>query len=64
MDSSKDSESLVKTKVTDNYNCPIEILEAMKEDEDAYVAYQAHSVLNRVLGAGFTDNHIRTATWP
>lgn len=61
---SKDPESLVKTKVTDNYNCPIEILEAMKEDEDAYVAYQAHSVLNRVLGAGFTDNHIRTATWP
>lgn len=61
---SKDPESLVKTKVTDNYNCPIEILEAMKEDEDAYVAYQAHSVLNRVLGASFTDNHIRTATWP
>lgn len=60
---SKDPESLVKTKVTDNYNCPIEILEAMKEDEDAYVAYQAHSVLNRVLGATY-DHHIRTATWP
>ncbi|MBS1999897.1 MAG: hypothetical protein JST44_00235 [Cyanobacteria bacterium SZAS LIN-5] len=60
---SKDPESLVKTKVTDNYNCPIEILEAMKDDEDAYVAYQAHSVLNRVLGATY-DHHIRTATWP
>jgi hypothetical protein len=60
----KDSDSAVKTKVTDNYNCPIEILEAMKEDEDAYVAYQAHSVLNRILGATFGDNHLRTATWP
>ncbi|MBI2812636.1 MAG: hypothetical protein HYX67_17660 [Candidatus Melainabacteria bacterium] len=61
---SKDPESSVKTKVTDNYNCPIEILEAMKEDEDAYVAYQAHSVLNRILGSTFSDNHLRTATWP
>jgi len=60
----KDPDSTVKTKVTDNYNCPIEILEAMKEDEDAYVAYQAHSVLNRILGATFSDNHLRTATWP
>ncbi len=60
----KDADSSVKTKVTDNYNCPIEILEAMKEDEDAYVAYQAHSVLNRILGATFSDNHLRTATWP
>lgn len=60
----KDADSTVKTKVTDNYNCPIEILEAMKEDEDAYVAYQAHSVLNRILGATFSDNHLRTATWP
>ncbi len=60
----KDSDSSVKTKVTDNYNCPIEILESMKEDEDAYVAYQAHSVLNRILGATFGDNHLRSATWP
>ncbi len=60
----KDADSSVKTKVTDNYNCPIEILEAMKEDEDAYVAYQAHSVLNRILGSTFSDNHLRTATWP
>ncbi|CAN5258290.1 hypothetical protein BH10CYA1_BH10CYA1_51340 [soil metagenome] len=60
----KDPDSSVKTKVTDNYNCPIEILEAMKEDEDAYVAYQAHSVLNRILGSTFSDNHLRTATWP
>ncbi len=60
----KDSDSNVKTKVTDNYNCPIEILESMKEDEDAYVAYQAHSVLNRILGATFGDNHLRSATWP
>lgn len=60
----RDPDSSVKTKVTDNYNCPIEILEAMKEDEDAYVAYQAHSVLNRILGATFSDNHLRTATWP
>ncbi|HEY9679747.1 MAG TPA: hypothetical protein V6C76_17220 [Drouetiella sp.] len=61
---SRDPDSTVKTKVTDNYNCPIEILEAMKEDEDAYVAYQAHSQLNRVLGSTFTDVHVRTATWP
>lgn len=62
----RDAEPSVKIKVTENYNCPVEILESLKEDEDAFVAYQAHTVLMRILGSAFGENqnHIRTGTWP
>ena len=45
----KDMDQEVKLKVTENYNCPVEVLEALKENEDSYVAWQARSVLHRLL---------------
>ncbi|HEY9714064.1 MAG TPA: hypothetical protein V6C72_11375, partial [Chroococcales cyanobacterium] len=61
----RDRDSAVRMKVIDNYNCPIEILEALKEDENAYVAYQAHTALLRILGAAYGDGSaLRTVTWP
>lgn len=45
----KDPNQDVKLKVTENYNCPVDILEGMKEDPDEFVAWQARSVLTRIV---------------
>ncbi|HEY9719645.1 MAG TPA: hypothetical protein V6C69_19355, partial [Trichormus sp.] len=45
----KDGVPEVKLKITENYNCPLDLLETLKEDADPYVAWQAKSVLNRIL---------------
>ncbi len=45
----KDGVPEVKLKITENYNCPLDLLETLKEDVDPYVAWQAKSVLNRIL---------------
>jgi len=58
----KDSEPEVKLKITENYNCPLDLLETLREDSDPYVAWQARSVVNRIVGNSqpqtSTDNNV------
>jgi len=47
----KDTVSTVKLRLIDNSNCPTEVLGALQNDSDPYVAFEARNALKR-LGAG------------
>ncbi len=47
---SRDQVADVKLKLTENYNCPIEIIEALQDDKDSYVSWQARNILSKLMG--------------